>query len=95
MTHTPSPSDDVIDNEDMFELIAKAGIDSRDLTTWTCTQSATVRSTLRLGNQASRRRIDAPCETYEGMRPNKFDRASDVHAQVCNHHDLARSLLIH
>ena len=78
MTHTPNPSDDVFANEDISELIAKAGIDARDLTTWSCTRPAMARSTLRLVHQASRRRIDALCETYEDMRLNSFDRASDV-----------------
>ena len=95
MTHTPNPSDDVFANEDISELIAKAGIDARDLTTWSCTRPATARSTLRLVHQASRRRIDALCETYEDMRLNSFDRASDVHAQVCNHRDHCTFAPIH
>ena len=31
MTHTPNPIDDVFANEDISELISKAGIDARDL----------------------------------------------------------------
>ena len=82
MTHTPNPIDDVFANEDISELISKAGIDARDLTTWSCTRPAAARSTLRLVHQASRRRIDALCETYEDMRLNSFDRASDVLARA-------------
>ena len=82
MTHTPNPIDDVFANEDISELISKAGIDARDLTTWSCTRPAMARSTLRLVHQASRRRIDALCETYEDMRLNTFDRASDALARA-------------
>ena len=59
MTHTPNPIDDVFANEDISELISKAGIDARDLTTWSCTRPAAARSTLRLVHQASRRRLES------------------------------------
>ena len=76
----PTPlinADDVFANEDLSELIARASIDERDLTTWSCTRPAYGRAALRLVHKANRQRIDSLCEAYEDLRRSGFARASD------------------
>ena len=77
-TTTITTSDDVFANDDLYELIARAAVDERDLTTWSSTREAYTRGVLRLVQKSSRSRIDALCEAYEDLRRSGFARASDT-----------------